>query len=194
MYLTSALSLALAVLLTGTSASPLFARQTNSDETSCSDTSFKHFQWQASNFDFHASYIFSTPAHQNSWGYASFDLLNPADQSTAHCSAASNQLNDFFYGTVQYSCNDTLRGGSTKFDFNRPTGELRVEQSWTCRDQDPQYPITFTAKGSANFTLECNQEFYQNANWTIGQIYSSRTITCGNVDSAVVPYEISAIA
>ncbi|KAK4179163.1 hypothetical protein QBC36DRAFT_343964 [Triangularia setosa] len=193
MFFSSTLSLVLPLIL-ATSASPISSRQTNSASTSCSDTSFKNFQWQASNFDFHASYIFSTPAHQNSWGYASFDLLNPADQSTAHCSAASNQLNDFFYGTVQYSCNDTLRGGSTKFDFNRPTGELRVEQSWTCRDQDPQYPITFTAKGSANFTLGCNEESYQNANWTIGQIYSSRTVTCGKVDSVVTPYEISAVA
>ncbi|KAK4656513.1 hypothetical protein QC762_204930 [Podospora pseudocomata] len=192
MHLTSVLPLAALPLLT--SASPISTRQTTPNGTSCSNTSFKDFQWQASNFDFHASFIFSTPAHQNSWGYASFDLFNPADKSTVQCSAASNQINDFFYGIIQYSCNDTLRGGSTKFDFNRPSGELRVEQSWTCRDQDPQYPITFTAKGSANVTLGCTEDFYQNANWTMGDIYSRRTITCGKVDSAVVPYEISAIA
>ncbi|KAK0666864.1 hypothetical protein QBC41DRAFT_325062 [Cercophora samala] len=194
MYLASVLSLALPLILTSTSASPISTRQTNSDGSSCSDTSFNNFQWQASNFDFHATYTFSTPAHQNSWGYASFDLLNPADQSTVSCSATSSQLNDFFYGWTQYSCNDTLRGGSTKFDFNRPTSELRVEQSWTCRDQDPQYPVTFTAKGSANLTLGCSEDFYQNANWTMGEIYSRRTVTCGKVDAVVVPYEISAIA
>lgn len=117
--------------------SPRAAEATEATEAAgCSDISFKSMSWTARNFDFHASYIFTTPAHQNSWGYASFDLFNPADQSTTHCDAASSQLSDFFYGTVQYKCNDTR----SSFDFNRASGQLRVKQSWVCSDQDPQYP------------------------------------------------------
>ena len=104
--------------------------------TGCSDVSWKAMAWTARAFDFHASYIFTTPAHQNSWGYASFELFNPADQSTTHCEAASNQLSDFFYGTVQYKCNDTR----TTFDFSRPANQLRVQQSWVCADRDPKWP------------------------------------------------------
>jgi hypothetical protein len=130
-------------LLGVAAASPLASRspaEAVDTAAGCTDTSQKNFAWVARAFDFHASYIFTTPAHQNSWGYASFDLFNPADQSTAHCEARSNQLSDFFYGTVQYKCNDTMRAGSTSFDFSRPSGQLRVEQSWTCKDQDPQWP------------------------------------------------------
>ncbi|KAL1838578.1 hypothetical protein VTJ49DRAFT_2505 [Mycothermus thermophilus] len=160
----------------------------------CSDISFKNFSWEAQNVYFHASYIFTTPAHQNSWGYISFDLFNPADESTAHCEAASNQLSDFFYGTVQYTCDDTLRVGQTSFDFSRPGNRLRVEQNWTCDDQDPQYPITFTARGDVNLTLSCTDETWENPDWEMGQIYSSRAIECQPVDSPILPTEISAVA
>jgi hypothetical protein len=137
-------SLALLPLLGLTStASPIPSpdpAEAGSSPAGCSDTSFKSFAWIARSFDFHASYTFTTPAHQNSWGYVSFDLFNPADQTTTHCEAASSQLSDFFYGTVPYKCNDTQRRGSTSFDFNRPLNQLRVNQTWTCDDRDPQYP------------------------------------------------------
>lgn len=113
---------------------------TTKSPAGCSQTSFKNFEWKVQAFDFHASYIFSTPAHQNSWGYASFDLINPADHTTTHCEGASSQLSDFFYGTVPYKCNDTERVGETSFTFNRPTGELTLTQTWTCDDVDPKYP------------------------------------------------------
>lgn len=120
------------------SASPILPRQ----QTGCSNTSFHSFAWLARQFDFHASYIFTTPSHQNSWGYASFDLFNPADQSTTHCQGQSNQLSDFFYGTVQYQCDDAGAGraGETSFDFDRPTGRMRVNQTWICADQEPEWP------------------------------------------------------
>ncbi|KAK4168994.1 hypothetical protein QBC43DRAFT_83964 [Cladorrhinum sp. PSN259] len=169
------------------SASPLSRR------SECSETSFKDFKWTVKSFDFHANYIFSTPAHQNSWGYSSFELSNPADQSTVSCSAASSQINDFFYGTIPYACNDTGRHGTTKFDFNRPTGELRANQTWTC-DLDQQYPIFFTGYGAVNLTLSCDQTFYQNPNWTIGEIYSRRDVTCQKVDTEMKPYQMEAIA
>lgn len=106
----------------------------------CTDTSQNNFAWEARAFDFHSSYVFTTPSHQNSRGFVSFDLFNPADETTTRCEASSGQLNDFFYGTVEYSCNDTTRAGTTSFDFSRPSGQLRLEQSWTCDDQDPQWP------------------------------------------------------
>ncbi|KAK4236176.1 hypothetical protein C8A03DRAFT_45789 [Achaetomium macrosporum] len=164
------------------------------DPQGCSDISFKGFEWVARSFDFHASYVFTTPAHQNSWGYVSFDLYNTADQSTAHCEAQSNQLSDFFYGTVPYTCNDTLRSGSTTFDFARPNNRLRVNQTWTCDDKDPQWPITFTGYGDANLTLDCTDTTWKNPNWTLGQIYSSRDIKCTPVDATIKPTELMAVA
>ncbi|KAK4243971.1 hypothetical protein C7999DRAFT_44303 [Corynascus novoguineensis] len=160
----------------------------------CSDTSFKDFAWTVKDFDFHASYIFTNPAHQNSWGYVLFDLVNPADQTTTHCEASSNQLSDFFYGNFVYSCNDTQRVGKTTFDFSRPTNQLRVNQTWTCDDKDPQWPTTFTGRGGTNFNLTCTDETWENPKWEPGQIYSSRTITCGKVDKTFKPDELTAIA
>ncbi|KAK7723919.1 hypothetical protein SLS64_000250 [Diaporthe eres] len=112
----------------------------------CSETSFGDFEWTVQDFDYHASYIFTTPAHQNSWGYVNFNLSNPAvPDLLASCSAASSQLSDFFYGTMQYNCTFDGQVGQpgpapAKFTFNRPSGEVVVDQKWVCRDQDPQYP------------------------------------------------------
>jgi hypothetical protein len=95
-------------------------------------------------FDFHASYIFTTPAHQNSWGYASFNLTNPALTYKSSCSAQSNQLSDFFYGNQIFTCTEP-DGSTTKttFDYNRVTGQLDFNQTWICSDQDPQWPQVF---------------------------------------------------
>jgi hypothetical protein len=112
----------------------------------CSKTSFGDFSWTVANFDYHASYIFTTPAHQNSHGYVNFTLVNPALGSTATCSASSSQLNDFFYGNMLYTCStpDGSPGNSsaTSFTFNRASGELDFNQTWTCSDEDPQYPYS----------------------------------------------------
>ncbi|KAL2132476.1 hypothetical protein VTI74DRAFT_3750 [Chaetomium olivicolor] len=160
-------------------------------EPGCSDISFKSFAWEVHNFDFHASYIFTTPAHQNSWGFVSFELYNPADKTSTHCEASSNQLQDFFYGTVQYKCGDS---GSTSFDFSRPANQLRVNQSWVCDDKDPQWPTTFTGRGEVTLPLDCTDETWQNPNWELGQIYSSRNIKCKPVQATIVPFELTAVA
>lgn len=116
------------------------------DSAGCSETSFGDFKWTVEDFDYHASYIFTTPAHQNSWGYVNFNLSNPAvPDLLASCNAASSQLSDFFYGTMQYNCTFDGQVGEpgpapAKFTFSRPSGELVVDQKWVCRDQDPQYP------------------------------------------------------
>lgn len=117
------------------------------DSGGCSETSFKDFKWTLQDFDYHASYIFTTPSHQNSWGYVNFSLSNPAlpDVQVASCNAASSQLSDFFYGTLQYNCTFDGQLGEpgpapAKFTFSRPSGELVIHQKWVCRDQDPKYP------------------------------------------------------
>lgn len=120
-------------------ASPITPR----DTTGCSQTSFKNFEWTVESFVFKASYIFTTPAHQNSWGYADFNLSNAAVPDVlATCSGRSDQLSDFFYGNLPYDC--TFEGETgpapAKFTYNRASGELDINQTWTCDDVDPKYP------------------------------------------------------
>lgn len=89
-------------------------------------------QWTVHSFDYHASYIFTTPAHQNSWGYVSFNLTNDQVNYTTSCTAASSQLSDFFYGTIAYACTPSDNapvGAGANFKFNRPTGQLDIEET-----------------------------------------------------------------
>lgn len=141
MYRLSATLLALAPCVLGT---PVSLTERDYSSPTCSNDSTHNFQWLVQGFDFHASYIFSTPAHQNSWGYVNFNLSNPAVPDVLlSCSAQSDQLQDFFYGTQWYKCttNGTSYGPApASFAFNRPTGELDINQTWTCRDRDPKWP------------------------------------------------------
>lgn len=89
-------------------------------------------QWTIHGFDYHASYIFTTPAHQNSWGYVNFNLTNNLVNYQMSCSAASNQLSDFFYGTLAYACTPSDNapvGAGANFKFSRPTGQLDIEET-----------------------------------------------------------------
>lgn len=171
----------------------------------CTSSSFNGFAWAVEAFDFHASYIFTTPAHQNSWGHVNFTLANPAAGFRASCAGSSNQLQDFFYGTMPYTCTPEQGGDpaggakdvsntKTTFDFSRPSGLLRVNQTWFCADEDPKYPITFRGYGAVNLTLACKDETWQNSNWTSGQVYSDREIKCEPADAAIKPFEMTAVA
>lgn len=100
-------------------------------------------QWVVENFDYHASYIFTTPAHQNSHGYVNFDLWNTVVQYTATCNATSDQLNDFFYGTIWYPCtlpSTAPPGAAVTFRFDRPTGLLEINGTVICT-QDGRAPV-----------------------------------------------------
>ncbi len=67
-------------------------------------------------------------------------MTNFALDYVVSCSASSDQVNDFFYGTVIYNCPVPDRsGGVFSFTYNQPTGELAVNQTWVCRD-DPRWP------------------------------------------------------
>jgi hypothetical protein len=95
----------------------------------------KSLKWTVHGFDYHASYIFTTPAHQNSYGYVSFNLSNTAVAYTASCSAMSSQLTDFFYGNQYFPCtlpSTAPAGAAVSFQFNRPTGQLDVTETVVC--------------------------------------------------------------
>ncbi|KAI8625646.1 hypothetical protein F5Y19DRAFT_449707 [Xylariaceae sp. FL1651] len=161
----------------------------------CAATSFSDFSWTVESFTYHASYVFSTPAHQIASGSVDFNLTNPALEGNVICSAYSTQLTDFFYGNFNYNCAVPENSSAeTSFAFSRPSGLLTVNQTWTCSDQDPQYPITFTGYGAVNLTLNCTDDFYQNPDWQPGEIYSDRTIDCTPVTLPLKPYDKTAIA
>lgn len=120
----------------------LAATETEGDGPSCSPLptcaqQAASSKWVLEGFDYHAEYIFTTPAHQNSHGYVNFDLWNTAVPYTATCSATSDQLTDFFYGNQWYPCtlpSTAPAGAAVGFRFNRPTGELDVKGTIMCAE------------------------------------------------------------
>lgn len=114
----------------------------------CTGRSFSNLTFAASNFDFHASYVWTTPAHQNSWGFLSFNVTNTAVGYDNICIASSNRVPDFFYGDTWYDCDvqgaagpdvvnstDVMGAG---FTYDRPSGQFHWYQRWACKDQVPE--------------------------------------------------------
>ena len=158
----------------------------------CVDKSQDVALWDVEKFDFHSSYIFTNPAHQNSWGYVNFTLSNPAVDYKPVCSGRSNQLQDFFYGTQVFDCEmpeNAPDGAAATFTFSRPSGELRINQTWPCVDQGAR----FEAKGGVDLDLNCKDTTWENPDWELGQIYSSRTVTCNLVDAQAPIDEMSGV-
>ncbi|KAI1362229.1 hypothetical protein F5Y08DRAFT_279408 [Xylaria arbuscula] len=164
--------------------------------TGCTSTSFGDFAWAIEDFTYHAGYIFSTPAHQISSGSVAFNITNPAyPEEKVSCTAYSTWLQDFFYGNINYNCDVPEDSGiTTSFSFSRPSGQLNINQTWSCNDQDPQYPITFAGYGTVNLTLDCEETYYQNPDWQQGEIYSDRDITCAPVTLPLKPHTKTAVA
>ncbi|CAK7568343.1 MAG: hypothetical protein SEPTF4163_006330 [Sporothrix epigloea] len=161
----------------------------------CTADSFGSFDWTVSAIVYNTSITFSTPAHQIPSGIVQFNLTNPALTYTAVCEAYSSQLTEFFYGNIVYSCTEPANATtSTKFTFDAGTSLLRVNQTWTCSDEDAAYPDTFTYAGAVNLTLDCTATSYQNANWTIGEIYSRNSTFCSQDDVTISPYLATAVA
>ncbi|KAH6683567.1 hypothetical protein F5X68DRAFT_22816 [Plectosphaerella plurivora] len=176
-------------------ASPVILEARNTTK-SCMARSPGMTEWELEDFDFHASYIFSTPSHQNSWGNVTFTAFNSVHNTRTRCSAKSNRLNDFFYGEVEYACdtNGDANLGAAKFTFNRPSGEVTMEQTWYCHDNPNFPPARFTAKGDVVTQLKCEETTFENGNWTMGSSFSQRDITCELVDVVVPVKELTGIA
>ncbi|KAJ4288812.1 hypothetical protein N0V88_007139 [Collariella sp. IMI 366227] len=171
--------LAFALLTSVASANPIFAR-TGNEGPKCEPRPPRDgkcwkdilaTQWTVHGFDYHASYTFSTPAHQNSWGYVNFNLTNNVVPYTVVCSAASSQLTDFFYGTVDYTC--TLPA----------TAPAKAAVKFRFRG-------TFVVSGSTDLDLTCTDIKTENPDWQPGEIYSSRDIKCTPVDVKFTPFQV----
>ncbi|KAL2131456.1 hypothetical protein VTI74DRAFT_5086 [Chaetomium olivicolor] len=148
-------------------------------------------QWTVHGFDYHASYIFSTPSHQNSWGYVNFNITNNVVPYTAVCSAASSQLTDFFYGTVEYTCTlpaTAPASAAVKFRFSRPSGQLDITESIVCSEN--KLKGTFVASSSTDLPLTCTETKTENPDWQPGEIYSSRDIKCIPIDIIFTPLQV----
>lgn len=171
-------------------AASALAAPTARDE-SCVDRSQQVTKWKVIKFDFHSSYIFTTPAHQNSWGYVNFTLENPAVDYKPVCSAQSSRLNDFFYGDELYDCElpEGASGGVAQFTYARPSGVLHLNQSWSCADEG----AWFQAKGGVDLDLNCHETEWQNPDWKQGEMYSTRNIDCNYVDAEAPIEEISGV-
>ncbi|EGX93283.1 hypothetical protein CCM_04656 [Cordyceps militaris CM01] len=154
------------------------------DTNTCTAKSLKVTSFLVKDFDFHASWTFTTPAHQNSWGYVNFTLANAAVPYEYQCSSASNWLSDFYYGNINYNCTDPA-GQPTQhgtFSYSRPTETLAINQTWICAQEQSR----FWAEGSAKLDLKCQDTTYHNPNWTTpGQIYSDRRVTCDKLTQVV---------
>ncbi|KAK3191396.1 hypothetical protein K4F52_002607 [Lecanicillium sp. MT-2017a] len=163
----------------------------NNDHT-CTKRSTQVTEWTIKDFDFHASYIFTTPAHQNSWGYVNFTLANPAVDYPLQCMSSSNWLQDFYYGMINYNCTlpDGTYSDAGTFNFSRPTNELNINQTWSCPDEGS----VFWAEGGIKLDLECTDETTKTPDWEPGQIYSSRIIACDKVTTPVKMESLRAIA
>lgn len=59
---------------------------------------------------------------------------------------------------------------------------------------NPSARTRFTASGAANLTLDCTDETEENAEWEIGEIYSSRQVKCKPVTQPLKPSQITAVA
>jgi hypothetical protein len=143
--------------------------------------------------------IYSTPAHLAvADGHIEFNLTNSAVPYTTHCSGSSEWLYDFFYGNIVYICDaptgeGVAEGASANFTFSNPAGAFAVNQTWS----EPSWghyerdghlsALNFLGIGSGNATMNCKTDYWQNANWTIGQLYSTTTVNCKPADLIITP-------
>lgn len=120
----AAAALALAATVSAAPASSVKATETTATTS--------ELTWTVSDFDFHADYIFTTPAHQNSWGYVNFALSSDKTDLVYSCSTASSRLTDFFYGETEYSCaapEGAAEGAKASFKYNRTDGTLVLSET-----------------------------------------------------------------
>ncbi|EFX05616.1 hypothetical protein CMQ_3685 [Grosmannia clavigera kw1407] len=185
---------ALLALSAGVLASPSAPAPTHA--FTCKDAN-EGFAWSMTLFEYKATEVSTTPAHQNVDGEVSFNISNPALlslQSSSGCSGSSVQYPDYFYGNIVYECIDPRIDTNTKttFTYDAPSGLLSINQTWTC--PDAKDPVSFFAAGSVNLTLTTSKTSYSNPDWKMGQTYASKTaISTGPSLVPITAFHISAV-
>lgn len=151
---------------------------------SCASKSSNFGEWTVKDFDFHKSYIFTNPAHQNSQGDVNFTLSNAAAGTDIVCSATSFQLDLFFYGWTIRKCTgaDGKLTDDATFTYNDANRELMINQTWSCGGDGGKY----FAQGGVKLDLDCKETKYQNPDWKggLGEDYSRDITTCDKVTVA----------
>ncbi|ORY04564.1 hypothetical protein BCR34DRAFT_591181 [Clohesyomyces aquaticus] len=137
--------------------------------------------------NYSSNMVYSTPAHLATYGGTiQFNVTNNAPAAVPYvtkCSAYGRHLQDMFYGEIVYTCEQPVgAAGSTTFTFSRPDNSFAVNQTWT--DYNGK---TWFGQGSGKADLKCKSETWQNANWTMGQLYSTYTTTCETGSVTIVP-------
>lgn len=96
--------------------------------------------WDVKDFDFHADYVFTTPAHQNSYGYVSFSLTSEKTGAVYSCDAQSSQIPNFFYDFNDFYPCSASKGAvegtesSVSFKYNREDGKVTVRETLNASD------------------------------------------------------------
>lgn len=175
--LTSFLALGIPAL-----AVPCGGDNTNPGHGTCTSTSARENSWTLHNLEYHASYTFSTPSHQIPSGHVNFTLTNPALDYAAHCEAYSSRLTDFFYGELTYDCaipaDAKDRGDMASFTYSEPQGRVTLNQTWVCPEGGNGNGKRWHATGNVTVDLDCETTRWKNPDWQIGEIYSTRTVSC----------------
>ncbi|OCL10569.1 hypothetical protein AOQ84DRAFT_438252 [Glonium stellatum] len=146
------------------------------------------------NITYTSEIIYSTPAHLAvANGRIEFNLTNSAVPYITHCNAESEWLYDFFYGNIVYTCDAPTGEGiaedaSANFTFSKPAGTFEVNQTWSELRQGYDHPaFMLFGTGSGNATMNCETSYWQNTNWTLGQLYSITTENCKPANLTITP-------
>ncbi|KAF2737691.1 hypothetical protein EJ04DRAFT_561375 [Polyplosphaeria fusca] len=133
---------------------------------------------------YHSSKVYSTPAHLATYGGDIAFNVTSSDSAVpgiARCSARGLHLNDFFYGELDYTCETVLSNVVTNFTFSTPNSMFTINQTWT---EDGN---SYLAQGNGAADLDCERTFWQNDNWTMGQLYSTETVDCEPAKLVITP-------
>ncbi|KAF2105820.1 hypothetical protein BDV96DRAFT_607927 [Lophiotrema nucula] len=104
--------------------------------------------------------IYSTPSHLAVYGGTiQFNVSNPAVP--------------VYYEVLGPSESPKGATGETTFTYSRPGNVFAVNQTYTVHGKK------FLATGTAGANLTCQTVFWQNPNWTIGELYTTTDVHCG---------------
>ncbi|CEJ87234.1 hypothetical protein VHEMI04347 [[Torrubiella] hemipterigena] len=142
----------------------------------CASQAIAMKSWTIHNFNFNASKVFTTPAHQFGDGYVGFNLFNTVTNEERRCDGGAGRLDPWFVGDANFQCR-TMNGANdpnTVFNFNLASRTVKLNQSFECPGSVTQY----VAQGGADLSKHVGytKTEYHNYGWTYppgGNIYEA---------------------